>query len=60
MCSFIITPSILLSVLNILYAVCEQPGGNQTWALDLDDAAQRFTALQTKCQHYPRARRVRR
>lgn len=28
MCSFIITPSILLHILHTLYDMCEQPGGN--------------------------------
>ncbi len=48
MCSFLITPSILLYMLHILFAMWEQPGGNQsgkTWSLDLDDAAQRWAVL---------------
>lgn len=42
MCSFIITPSILVHMLHTLYGMCEQPSGNQsgkTWSLDMGDAA---------------------
>lgn len=61
MCSFIITPSILLHMLHILHGMCEQPGGNQsgkTWSVDLGDAAQWSAALQTERQCFSQEWRV--